>query len=914
MVSFAMRRASLLAALVLLLGLAVMPVSAQCTPASGTSADESFDCASDDPDGLFVGSGSDTVTVGIDNAGTPDTVTLGGTFASIYSTGGEVYLIVFAGDTLNTGDHAVLVDGNGRILARGIVNSDSSGFIVTGDGDIEFGDSAGNDYDPNSHLTADDVAMWVGGNGTITNYGEVDAGTAGLLIGNLENLGSIFTGDLDEMTAGTINNYGDVDGGLFGAAVIGTGTINNYASGVIEGDIASVAAIGDNFEINNYGVIEEGFIGALGYGSGTMNNYSGATVHADGVGMVFISKVDVDAIDLEALMNAGSEMEFIIGIGDLINSIETVGQMTINNEGYVDAPVGILLLGNGSINNTGEIDSDLLGIGGFGAIDITNGVGGSIHGGFIGAALIGEITVDTDFLESLFEADDVTDDELGILFYLAAALNAIQIGEGGTITNAGDIEDVAIGAIQLGNGNIINTEDGYIGADLVGTVLYGNGNLVNSGEIETSGVGMLLIGNITVDEEVFFDLDSVSDFLTEGDLFGPINFGGGTITNNGYVGGWSDVDPALVGIGAIGNVTVNNTYDGVVANSYVGVAAIGPVVRVNNSGYIDNTELGVIAAGDNVVVNNTVDGLIINSGVGVTVYGNGTVNNAGVIDTDGPAIMAYGDLTVNLREGSYTESSSAPEVVGDDNNQTVNIDSNVNINVIPTTDVVIALQGGQDRVNLRNDANVNGSISMGSGDDTVQIASGSRVEGVIDGGDEDNADVLIVGDETICGEAEGTAARIRSVRNLVSEINLDSDTFNFDGEDYTILDFEDGYSGVRDTRCVQFIEDGRINAYDLAASVAGYCNTLDGVNVWAIDSDGNGQVDFSVSGEQMRNALQEAVTGGQNVLVAQGARGSSLYALASNQYQMMRMQDDGKLYAYIFEPGRCGPSAVFTAE
>lgn len=927
MTSFAMRRTVLFFALVLSLGLAVMPASAQqCTDLGGGQ----YECTPPGPyDTLFL-SGANTVSVGDVDPGA-STVTFTTTDGAIIGADGtELYLIVFAGDTLESNDFAVIVNGNGEIVARGRITAESSGFIINGDGDIEFGDSAGNDYDPDSQLQTDDVAMWVMGEGNITNYGEVDAETAGLLIGNLENLGSIFTGDLDGITAGTINNYGDVDGGLFGAAVIGTGTINNYGTGTIEGDIASVGAIGTDFEINNYGVIEEGFIGALGYGSGTMNNYNTGTVHADGVGMVFISQIDVDAIDLQALMEADDEMEFIVGIGDLINSIETVGSMTINNDGTVDAPVGILLLGNGTINNTGDIYSGILGMGGFGAIDITNGVGGTINGSFIGAALIGEVTVDTEFLEELFTNPEAmeSEDELGILFYLAAALNAIDIGAGGTITNAGDMNNVAVGAIQIGNGNIINTEDGYIGAAFLGTALYGNGNLVNNGDIETGGVGMLLIGDISVDEEVFFDLESATAFFTQGDLFGPINFGGGTITNNGFIGA------DLLGIGALGNVTINNLEDGEVAGGYANIGAIGPVVTINNSGDLHSSEYGVFALGDQVRVNNSGDiyyhsigiaalgsNIVVNNSgdiwqveTGIGVSGAGTINNSGLIAANNIGVAASGEVTVNLREGSYTSGYYA--VTGDDGNQTVNIDSTVeNIDVI-TIPAVVDLQGGRDRVNLRDDANVLGGISMGEGDDTVQIASGARATGTIDGGegDETDGDLLIVGDETLCGEAEGTAARIRDVRGLVEGINLDGDTFGFDGEEYTIENFERGSSGVRDTRCIQFIEDGRINAYDMGAPVAGYCNTLEGLNVWPIDTDGNGQIDFSVSGEQMRTALQEAVTSGQNVLIAAGARGSSLYALSSNEYQMMRLQPDGKTYAYIFEPGRCGPAGVYTAE
>ena len=914
-----LRRLGLVLALVLVMGLAVVPAGAQCTPGSGNNTDESFTCGpADAPDGLNVGSGSDTVTVTssitIGNGTTPD--------GSIYSSGGTVWLVVNAGQTLNTGDHAVLMDGNGNILASGTIISQANGlYVQDGNGDITFG--SGTTYDPTNYLYAYDVGMWVEGEGDITNSGEVDAGIAGLFVGDFDSL--IDGGDLSStegvnelldvsgITGGTITNYGDVDGGLFGMAMIGSGTIDNQ--GVVEGNIASVAAIGSDVVINNgsgvntLATIEEGFIGTFGYGSGTMNNYG--TVDADAVGMVFISQVQLGDGALEQIQNAGSEIEFYLSIADLVNSMEFEGEWTVNNNGVIDAPVGVLMLGNGTINNNGTIDSAYLGIGAYGNVDINNT--GVINGSLVGAALIGQVGIDTEFLAQLLTPGAIDDSvtafgPLSYLLYAAAALNAIEFEGGGTMTNSHYIgyngtdydttDAVALGMIQLGNGSVVNTGDGYIYAEYLAMGLYGNGSVINDGNIYTGGVGMLFIGDISFDDELFFDIENVVPLLTEGDLFGPINLGSGTITNTGRI------DASLAGIAAIGNVTVNNSgYVGGVGPDvpYVGIAAIGPNVTVNNESFVIG-DLGIIAAGDNVEVNNS--GAIVGEYVGLMVAGDSTVNNSGVIVGDTYGILAIGDAEINIDTSGYVYGDDAA-IVGDSGDQIVNVDGYVeSVNVIQAT---IELNGGQDRVNLRSNGHVDGDIEMGGGDDTVQIASGSQAHGLIDGGSEDNADVLIVGDENMCGEDENTAERMAGVRGLVESINLEDDTFNFDGEDYSVFDFEEGQSGVRSRRCYQFIEDGRINPYDMGAPVAGYCNVEEGLNVWAIDTDGNGQVDFSVSAEQMRTALEQAVNGGANVLIAQGARGSSLWALSTNQYQMMRMQPDGKTYAYIFEPGRCGP-------
>lgn len=929
MSSYFVRRFGLVLALVLLLGLAVVPTSAQCSLTANNGGNDGYTCNANDPDGLDVGSGNDTVDV------TASITIGGGSDGSIYSSGGNLWLVVMAGQTLNTGDHAVLMDGDGNIVAHGFINSDSHGlWLRQSDGNITFGDGGPDPdnptYDAASHLTADDIAMWIDGSGTATNYGEIDAGTAGILVGDLAGLfsaGSLNDAlDPSELTGGTINNYGDVDGGMIGLGMVGTGTINNQ--GVAEGDIASIAAIGTDVVINNgsptntAATIEEGFMGAFGYGSGTMNNYG--TTHADGIGMVFISQVSIDEDALADLMSPSDPVEFYVGIGDLINSMQFEGEWTINNDGVIEAPVGVLMLGNGTINNSesGVIDAPYLGIGAYGNVDINNA--GFIKGSMVGVALVGQVSLDTDFLEELLTnpafGDSITAFQpMEFLLYAAAALNTIEFSGGGTITNSGSIgyngteydtsDAGVIGMIQLGNGNVINTEGAHIYAEYLGMGLYGNGNVINDGTIYTAGVGMLFVGDISFDDELFFDIDNVVPLLAQGDLFGPINFGTGTVTNTG------SIEAELAGIAAIGNVTINNSGE---IDAIAGIAGVGPNVTINNSGLVDAGIVGILGAGDNVEINN--DGVVIGAlgndlGFGIIAAGDSTINNSGVVIGNTVGIGVYGDSTINVDDG-YVYGGAAG-IVGLGGDQTVNVDGTVVgdtlapmlVTVIPSlTDVervAIALEEGNDRVNLRDDAYVVGDIRMGDGDDTVQIASGAHVEGLIHGGDtgEDRGDLLIVGDESMCGEDPDTNERVDHVRNLVNGINLDGDTFNFDGEDYTIEDFERGSSGVRSHRCYQFIEDGRINAYDMGATVAGYCNVAEGLNVWAIDDDGKGQVEFSVSAEQMRTALEQAVNGGSNVSIAAGERGSSLWALSSNQYQMMR--NDG--YVYIFEPGRCGP-------
>jgi hypothetical protein len=197
---------------------------------------------------------------------------------------------------------------------------------------------------------------------------------------------------------------------------------------------------------------------------------------------------------------------------------------------------------------------------------------------------------------------------------------------------------------------------------------------------------------------------------------------------------------------------------------------------------------------------------------------------------------------------------------------------------------------------------------MGDGDDTVQIGGGFQVSGTIDGGDHVTGDTLIVGDETLCKEEAGSLDRYTRNGAFVAGIDLSGDTFTYEGNEYTIENFERGESGVSRRTCVPRIDDGRVNAYDIGAWVAGYCNVQDGLNLWSIDLEGNGQADLSVSGEQMRAALEQAVATGTDVMVAAGPRGVSLWALSWNQYRFVGpdQREPGKNYEFTFAPGTCG--------
>ncbi len=95
------------------------------------------------------------------------------------------------------------------------------------------------------------------------------------------------------------------------------------------------------------------------------------------------------------------------------------------------------------------------------------------------------------------------------------------------------------------------------------------------------------------------------------------------------------------------------------------------------------------------------------------------------------------------------------------------------------------------------------------------------------------------------------------------------------------------------------INDGRINAFDLGAPLAAYCQS-GGIAVWDIDSEGQGTLAFTASADQISAALSTAASSGQNQLIAEGM-GDSLYALMSNQIALFGpdVKEAGKTYQFI---------------
>ncbi len=206
---------------------------------------------------------------------------------------------------------------------------------------------------------------------------------------------------------------------------------------------------------------------------------------------------------------------------------------------------------------------------------------------------------------------------------------------------------------------------------------------------------------------------------------------------------------------------------------------------------------------------------------------------------------------------------------------------------------------------------------MGGGDDTVIIGDNSVIHDTILGGEtaEVNGDTLMIGDTQICSEDGSATATAHTLADQVAGLNPDSDTVTYLGQTYTWAEFEHITSGMRFGPCFGRIDDGRINAYDLAAPDALYCVQGGGVSVWDIDTVGQGTYSFAITRAQIEAAFAQAAASGQNTMIDADDLGNALYALSDGhtiQFNAPETNEPWKTYSLPVRAGSL-PGGVGTS-
>lgn len=550
-----------------------------------------------------------------------------------------------------------------------VIVSSSSG-ILTGMGAIQSG------------FTAENVKnILVNGDSSDISY-----------VGMLSlNGAKIINGEEGTIVVEGIGN--DVGMGIIGEGEgrnLGTISVSNSQTGV--GIYVTEQGVGENIGTINVGNKQ---LAMLVEKNGSIFNSGVISINSQGIGMV---------------ANNASEDSFVL-----------------NEENGVikgDAQVGILINGNSSTENYGEIDISN-GIAGifvngqgssynFSSINLINTSYGMLsqNGGIIvngGSGYNSTITTDNTEIAKMavlgsgtaLNYNTLNSENVKYTMYLSGTGNITNYGTV-SLKLADEFEQSVVIYGENG-GSIVNYQGATItidgGVDNYGIVMKNSGNIVNNGTINAGAYqhGVLLSGDATG-------------------------------TNNG------DINISVLGSGVVlYNTTANSLFRnfGTIKDGYQGQGAYYGIIS-NGAGSIDN----------NGVINLT------NGTAAISISGSGTATNTssgeiaikktkyGMYGKNGAAIINEGTITYTPVFGVYSGTNGGMYVNGSGsalNNGTITIGGS-NINAIASSGNVSLVNGGSGTINILDGAvdnfafNVSGGTATNKG--TVNLGnSGSLISG-----------------------------------------------------------------------------------------------------------------------------------------------------------------------------------------
>lgn len=567
--------------------------------ASPAAAQEAFGIHNDQPERLVIDVAEDEEVEG--------------DIIGIYADNGPV-TVTNAGSIYGDGIDVV---GTGGRPSGGIVIAQPDS-IVTNSGDIT-GAANGviTSYFFNEDDNGDDLPPEArAANTQVTNSGQIrgNQGSGVALVGG-----------------GQVVNSGTISGssGNPASGAQGVGVAISQFPGSATADLSAVSAITNTAD----GVIEGQVFGAVLQGGGTIDN----------------------AGIIRSTGNPNPATPNISPFGLILGATEeqTGRSATLNNSGMVSGFLGILaggVLDSATINNSGTIRGTAIAIIGqsTGSLTINNGVDAEIQANANAiASNAGTLTVDNQgFIFSagqnaihITTADAVINNSQGIVGALSGITTAVFQNAAGTQARARNTAVTNSGTIE-----------GRAGS---GVALVGGGSVVNSGIIRGlsgnngTGTGVALsefAQAIATDVTGIGSVTNTAGGLIEGQMFGVVVQGGGTVDNAGTIRSTGTFNPANPNVSPFGVIlgasadqtgrigTLNNS--GVV-EGFLGVLAGGALSSavIENEGLISGQAAAIIGQSTGVLtVNNHDDGEISSNGTGIrSNEGSLIVNNAGLI-------------------------------------------------------------------------------------------------------------------------------------------------------------------------------------------------------------------------------------------------------------------------------------------
>ena len=351
-----------------------------------------------------------------------------------------------------------------------------------------------------------------------------------------------------------------------------------------------------------------------------------------------------------------------------------------------------------------------------------------------------------------------------------------------------------------------------------------------------------------------------------------------TVANAACIPAFTGGDDTIVCSGNTpGSISSGDGNDVITNNGTIGADIFG---NDGNDTLINNGTLGDDLNGDDgndtLINNGTVDDMFGDNG-------NDLIINNGFVGDE----MRGDDGNDRLINNGFVDD----DIEGDDGNDIIINNGFVNDD----------LRGDDGNDLIINNGFVNDDVLGGNGDDYVIMRG--IVNGLISGG---NGFDILEFEATLCHGSGG-----ESVEQFLNIPNLDpaSDSVTFANRSYTWVEFELLLAELS----LQFC-DGRNETFDAATPLVSYCNIFGGLDIFDVNEIGvdgritEGVLVMRTTNTETRAALDLAISSGVNQLIATDNDGNQLYALSSNELQIMgpEVHEADKIYTVILSPGICG--------
>jgi outer membrane autotransporter protein len=649
-----------------------------------------------------------------------------------------------AGGTL-TLDNAGLIRSTSNIAVR----VGTPGASITNSGTIAGGGSDG------IYASAGGVTTITNGaDGSITGaasgihaeLGGLELTNAGSIHGNGLNPGFDAPPDAGVTISGgvsSVTNSGTITGERFG---ITTANYFNPATGQLQG-LATGTTVVNSGTI--YGFADDG-VRLIGGGSVTNSGEIGGQIDAFADGVSMFAYADQANEDYSALVTNEAEGRII---GVRFGVILSGGGEVVNDGEILGASGGVYIQGTALNTDPGEERSGLTanvvnrgtitGLGDFGGTG-NDGYGVGFGSDMSTATLVNSGTISSEFAEGVSHGSladlTITNEEGGVI---TGATSGIYSGASGTliVDNAGTIR---------GNG----AYDGFDAPPDAGiTIGTANSSVTNSGTISGAGAGITTA--YLFDEEInqLVLLAVGTTVENSGTIAGESNdgvrlIGGGSVTNSGAISGSGA--PGADGIsmfrgegqGAEGYAAaVTNSADGTIEGDRFGIILSGGG-SVDNAGAIGGELGGVVIQSQFGGEDAGLTGTLTNSGTISSAVDAGVQFFAGlesvVVDNSG----AIDGATLGLFHG--TDGTLALTNSGTITGGTTGVESNAGGSVTLVNSGTISGETGAaftslTQTSLDNSGILSGgsgvAVQLGAFDDTVMLRTGSAITGAVDAGD-----------------------------------------------------------------------------------------------------------------------------------------------------------------------------------